>query len=72
MLNFDFLEKGLGIVSAPHFLYDFLRKMFLTLYSTNWQNFIIWMPLLLKILDKISIAIVCFPGYDFTNFEINV
>ena len=72
MLNFDFLEKGLGIVSAPHFLYDFSRKMFLILYSTNWQNFIIWMPLLLKILDNISIAIVCFPGYDFTNFEINV
>ena len=22
MLNFDFLEKGLGIVSPPHFLYD--------------------------------------------------
>ena len=23
MLNFDFLEKGLGIVSSPHFAYDF-------------------------------------------------
>ena len=28
MLNFDFLEKGLGIVSPPHFMYDFLRKCF--------------------------------------------
>ena len=28
MLNFDFLEKGLGIVSPPHFAYDFSRKMF--------------------------------------------
>ena len=33
MLNFDFLEKGLGIVSPPHFVYDFSRKMFLKLYS---------------------------------------
>ena len=31
MLNFDFLEKGLGIVSPPHFMYDFLRKIFLKL-----------------------------------------
>ena len=23
MLNFDFLEKGLGIVSLLHFVYDF-------------------------------------------------
>ena len=28
MLNFDFLEKGLGIVSQPHFVYNFLRTMF--------------------------------------------
>ena len=28
MLNFDFLEKSLGIVSPPHFVYDFSRKMF--------------------------------------------
>ena len=33
MLNFDFLEKG---------LYDFLRKMFVMLYSINWPNFIVW------------------------------
>ena len=26
MLNFDFLEKGLGIVSLLHFLYDFFKK----------------------------------------------
>ena len=29
MLNFSFLEKGLGIVSPPHFVYDFSRKMVL-------------------------------------------
>ena len=33
MLNFDILEKGLGIVSPPHFVYDFPRKVFLMLYS---------------------------------------
>ena len=32
MLNFDFLEKGVGLVSPPHFLYEFSRKMFLMLY----------------------------------------
>ena len=35
MLNSDFLEKGLGIVSPPYFVYDFSRKMFLMLYSIN-------------------------------------
>ena len=33
MLNFDFLEKGLGIVSPPHVLYDISRKMFVMLYQ---------------------------------------
>ena len=33
MVNFDFLEKCLGIVSPLHFVYDFSRKMFLMLYS---------------------------------------
>ena len=29
-----FLEKGLGLV-CPHFVYDFSRKILLTLYSIN-------------------------------------
>ena len=30
MFNFDFLEKGLiKVVSPPHFMYNFSRKMFL-------------------------------------------
>ena len=49
MLNFDFLVKGLGIVSPAHFVYDFSTKMFLMLYSIN---FIAWLPLLLEILGK--------------------
>ena len=28
MINFDCLEKGLVIVSSPHFVYDFSRKCF--------------------------------------------
>ena len=40
MLNFDFSEKILGIGSPPHFVYDFLRKMFLRLYPINWPGFI--------------------------------
>ena len=40
MLKFDFLEKGLGIVSPSQFLYDFSKKMFLVLCSINWPNFI--------------------------------
>ena len=27
MLNFDFLEKGLGLVSPPYFKYNFSRKL---------------------------------------------
>ena len=26
MLNFDFLEKGVGIVSPPLFVYDLFKK----------------------------------------------
>ena len=33
MLNFDVLDKGLGIVSRAHFVYDFLAKMLLMLHS---------------------------------------
>ena len=44
MLNFSVVENGLWIVSLPHFLYDFLRNVFLMLYSINWQNFIAWLP----------------------------
>ena len=35
MLNFDFSDKGLGMVSPGHFVYNFLIKMFLMLYSIN-------------------------------------
>ena len=63
MLNFDFLEKDLEIVSPLHFVYDFSREIFLILYSINWPNFIAWLHLLLEILSNTCIAIVCFPGW---------
>ena len=38
ILKFDFLEKRLGRVSQPHFVYDFLRKMFPILYFIDWLS----------------------------------
>ena len=35
MLNFGFLDEGLGIISPAHFVYDISTKMFLMLYSIN-------------------------------------
>ena len=71
MLKFDNLQKGLGIVSPPHFVYDFSRKMFFMLYSVNWPNFITWLSLLHGILGNMCNLIICFPGSDVINFEIN-
>ena len=59
MLNFEFLEKDLGIVSLPHFVYGFSRKMFFMLYSINSPNFIDWLPLLYEISVNMCIAIIC-------------
>ena len=59
MLNFDFLENSLRIVSLPHFVYDFSRKTCLILNSINRTNFIVCLPLLLTILVNMCIAIVC-------------
>ena len=66
MLNFDFLDKGLGIVSPAHFVYDFSTKIFLMIYSIIhdilllfWPNFIAWLSLLLEILSNMCTAILC-------------
>ena len=72
VLNFDFLDKGLGIVFSPHFVYDFSIKMFLMLYSINWPNFIFWLSLLLEILGNLCVASVYQPGCDVINFKINL
>ena len=70
MLNFNFLEKGLGTVSLPHFMYDFSRKVFLVLYSIIWPNFNAWLPLLLEILVNMCMVSVYQPGCDVIDFEI--
>ena len=72
MLNFDTLEKCLGILSPPYFVYDFSRKMFLMLYSTKCSDFLFRLSLLLEILSNICIAIVCFLSWDVINLEINL
>ena len=72
MLNFDFSQKGLELVSPSHFTYDFSRKIFLMLHSINWPNFIAWLPSLLEIFGSMCIAIVCFPGCEVINFEITL
>ena len=58
MLSFDFLDKGLGIVSPAHFVYDFSTEMFPILYSISWPNLIAYLPLLLEILGNMYIGIV--------------
>ena len=73
ILDFNFLQKGLeivGIVSPLHFEHDFLRKMFLMLYSIKWPNFIARFSLLLEIL---YVYWKCFfSGCDVINFEVNL
>ena len=65
MLNFDFLEKGPGIVSPPYFVNDFSKKCFSCYILSTDQ---ISLFLLLEILVNICIAIVCIPGFNVINF----
>ena len=59
MLNFDFLDVDLGIVSQAHFVYGFSTQMFFMLYSITCSNFIAWFPLLPEKLGHMCIAIFC-------------
>ena len=56
MLNFVILDKGLGIVSPAHFVYDFSTKMLLCYILLTDQ---ISLPLLPEIFGNTCIAIVC-------------
>ena len=67
---FQKIKSGLELASLPHFSHNVWRKYFLLLYSFNWPNFIVWLPLLYEIFDNMCIAIVCKPGCDVKNFEI--
>ena len=47
--------------------------MILMLYSIDWPLlFIACLPLLFEILGNMHIAIVCYPGYDVMDLEINL
>ena len=37
--------------SLPHYLHDFWRKIFYFLYSINWPNVIVWLPLFCEIIS---------------------
>ena len=52
-------KKSLELVSLSHFLHDFWRKIFHLLYSTNWLNFIVWLPSLCEILGNMRVVTVC-------------
>ena len=53
-------------------MHNYLSRIFIMLYSTNWSNFIVWWPLQLEILTNMCIEIICFPVCDVINFEINL
>ena len=57
MLSFNSSEKCPGLVSLPHFVYDFSRKLFLLLHSINWPNIIVWLPLQISGCDLIKFEI---------------
>ena len=46
---FSKTKIGLELVSLPHFLHNFWRKISLLLYSIDWPNFIAWLPLIREI-----------------------
>ena len=58
MLNFDFLEIGLGIVSSPHFVYVFQEKSFSCYVLLTDKVSLSDCLLLLKILVNMCVAIV--------------
>ena len=66
------IKRGLELVFLPHFLLNLKRKIFVLLYFINWPNFIVWLPLLCEILDNMYLAIVCKPGCDAMDFDVNL
>ena len=73
MLNFDFLEKGLGLVSPPYFVYDFSKKKYFMCFVLLTDQISLSDCLcFFEILVNMCIVIICFPVYDTMNFEINL
>ena len=40
---FSKIKRSLELVSLPHFLHNFWRKMFLPLHYINWRSFNVWL-----------------------------
>ena len=70
MLNFDFSKSGQEIVSPPHVLHNFSRKLFYILYYMNLANFIVRLLLFLGISGDMSIVTDCYPVSEVMNFKI--
>ena len=68
---FKKIKRDLELVSLSYFSHNFWIKIFLLLYSSNWPNFIVWLSLLSELLVNMCIVIVCKPGCDVMNFEVN-
>ena len=66
------IKRGLKLVSLPHFVHNFWRKIFILLYSINPSSFIVWLPLLREILGDMCIVIVWKPDCDVMTFEVNL
>ena len=70
--QFCFFRKGDAACFSSYILIIFLRKIFPMLYSINWPNSILTLPLILEILGNMCIIIICFSVYDVINFETNL
>ena len=53
------INSGLELISLPHFLHDYRKKIFLLLSSINWPNFSVLLSLICKILSNMCIVILC-------------
>ena len=56
---FDRRKRDLDLISLPHFLHNFWRKIFSTIYFINCLNLIAWLSLLLEILGSMCNVIIC-------------
>ena len=65
-------RSGTSLPAWSHFPHNFWRKIFILICSINWPNFIVWLLLLCEVLGNMCIAIVCKPGCDVMNFEVNL
>ena len=63
-------KKSLEIVTLPHFLHEFWRKIFLMLYSINWPNFVLLLHLLLKIFGSMCIVVICLAVCDVISLKL--